>query len=341
MLSIRKQTPSRGLDLVESPRPTIQSHEALIKIKKTAICGTDVHIYNWDTWAQQHLSLPRIIGHECVGEIKELGTAIQGLTQGDIVSVEGHLFCGECQQCKQKKYHLCEVGKGVGMDVDGAFCEYMKVPFMNIRPIKPTISLEDYCLMDPFGNAVHAVFKANVKDQSVLITGAGPIGIYIAMICQHLGASRVILTDLSDYRLDLARQQGIQHTINSSHIAIKDYLKDVKLPYGVNIGFEVSGSSVALQEQLSTLRKSGHLILIGLFKNDIPLDLSQIILQGLKIDTIFGREIFKTWEQAEQLIQDSIHPSALITHHINPKDYNKAFQWHNNQTCGKIMMDWE
>ena len=340
MLCIKKKEAKPGIHVDEIAAPIVLENQVCIKIIKTALCGTDLHIYNWDDWAKSTLNLPRIIGHECVGEIIDLGSAVSGLSCGDIVSVEGHFFCANCCMCKKDLKHLCLYSKGLGIHLDGAFCESLCVPAENIRVKKPYINIDDMCLMDPFGNAVHAISKVSVDNKHILITGAGPIGIFIGLLCQHLNAASVILSDVSDYRLDLAKQVGIKHVVRATDFELDGIATNSVVKQGFDVGFEVSGSESALKQQIGSLAKASSLVLIGLFKEQIRANLNACIFKQITIKTVYGREIYRTWDMAEQFIKAGIKPSSLKTHQFSASQVQSAFEQMASRHCGKIFLDW-
>ena len=294
MKALVKKYPKKGLWLEDVPEPTVGINDVKIKIHKTAICGTDLHIYNWDEWSQKTIQTPRVIGHEYVGEIVETGENVRNWNVGDIVSGEGHIVCGKCRNCLAGNGHLCKETVGVGVNRDGAFAEFLVIPQENVRKCEKDIPEEMYSIFDPFGNAVHTALSFELTGEDVLITGAGPIGIMAAAVCKHVGARRVVITDINDNRLELAKKLGIQYTVNTAKESLSDIMKELSIKEGFDVGLEMSGSEVALNTMIDNMIHGGKIALLGLLKSDSRVDWSKVIFNGLIIKGIYGREMHET-----------------------------------------------
>lgn len=340
MKALVKKFPEKGLWLLDVPEPVCGSNEVKIKIHKTAICGTDLHIYNWDEWSQQTIETPRIIGHEYVGEIVETGANVKNCNVGDVVSGEGHIVCGKCRNCLAGKGHLCKETVGVGVDRDGAFAEYLVIPQENVRKCEEGVPEELYSIFDPFGNAVHTALSFELVGEDVLITGAGPIGIMAASVCKFVGARNVVITDINDDRLMLAKKLGIKYTVNTAKEKLSDIMEEILIKEGFDVGLEMSGSEIALNTMIDHMTHGGKIALLGLLKNESRVNWTKIIFNGLFIKGIYGREMHETWYKMSAMLQGGLDISNIITHRLDIKEYEKGFAAMNSGKSGKVILDW-
>ena len=340
MKALAKLKPEQGIWMTQVERPVIGHNDLLIKIKKTAICGTDVHIYNWDEWAQKTIPVPMVVGHEYVGEVVEVGQEVRGFNIGDRVSGEGHITCGHCRNCRAGRTHLCRNTIGVGVNREGAFAEYLVLPAFNAFKIPDGISDDLAAIFDPFGNAVHTALSFDLVGEDVLITGAGPIGIMAAAVARHAGARHVVITDINDYRLELARKMGIEHAINVTKQSISEVMTELKMTEGFDVGLEMSGNAAAFDSMLAAMNHGGHVALLGILPNDMGIDWSQVIFKGLVIKGIYGREMFETWYKMASLIQSGLDLTPIITHHFHIDDFQKGFDVMRSGVSGKVILDW-
>ena len=340
MDALVKVAPKQGLELRKVRIPVPKDDEVLIKILKTSICGTDLHIYNWDLWSQKHVAVPRVIGHEYVGEIAQVGAAVRNFHVGQIVSGEGHIVCGHCRNCRAGNGQWCHETKGVGVNRDGAFAEYLCIPASNCIPISPDLPLEVVSFFDAFGNATHTALMFDVIGEDVLITGAGPIGIMAAAICRHNGARNVIITDLKDYRLDLARKMGATAAINVQRDSLEEAMKAAGMVEGFDVAMEMSGSVPALMQMLPVMRNGGKIALLGLFGQTPAIEMDTIILKGLTLQGNYGRRMYETWYKMAAMVQSGLNLEPLITHRFHYTEYEKAFEIMQTGNSGKIILDW-
>lgn len=340
MKALVKKYPEKGLWLMDVPEPETGCNDVKIKIHKTAICGTDLHIYNWDEWSQKTIKTPLVIGHEYVGEIVEIGENVTEWKIGDIVSGEGHIVCGRCRNCLAGNGHLCKETVGVGVNRNGAFAEYLVIPKENVRKCEKDIPEEMYSIFDPFGNAVHTALSFDLTGEDVLITGAGPIGIMAASVCKHVGARRVVITDINDDRLELAKKLGIQYTVNTLKEDLSVIMEKLSIKEGFDIGLEMSGSEIALNTMIDNMIHGGKIALLGILKSDSKVDWSKIIFNGLIIKGIYGREMHETWYKMSAMLQSGLDISNIITHRMNIVDYEKGFEAMNSGKSGKVILDW-
>ncbi len=340
MKALVKKYPQKGLWFEDVPEPTVGINDVKIKIHKTAICGTDLHIYNWDEWSQKTIETPRVIGHEYVGEIVETGSNVKNCQIGDIVSGEGHIVCGKCRNCLAGNGHLCKETVGVGVNRDGAFAQYLVIPQENVRKCEKDIPEEMYSIFDPFGNAVHTALSFELTGEDVLITGAGPIGIMAAAVCKHVGARRVVITDINDERLELAKKLGIQYTVNTAKEELSGIMEQLSIKEGFDVGLEMSGSEVALNTMIDHMIHGGKIALLGLLKSDSRVDWSKIIFNGLIIKGIYGREMHETWYKMSAMLQGGLDISNIITHRMDVTEFEKGFEAMNSGKSGKVILDW-
>ena len=339
MDAIVKPYPGVGLELRKVPVPQPGPGEVLIKVHKTAICGTDVHIYNWDPWAQEHIRPPMTIGHEYVGEIAALGTGVTSLTVGQRVSGEGHITCHHCRNCHTGNIQWCRDTRSVGVDRDGAFAEYVCIPESNVILIEDSLPEEIVSFFDAAGNATHTALMFDLVGEDVLITGAGPIGIMAVGICKFAGARRVIITDLNDYRLELARKMGADAAVNTGREDLPQIMKKQGLTEGFDVGLEMSGSGAALQQMIGVMRNGGKIAMLGISNKPIPMDMNSIICKGLTLQGIYGRKM-DNWHQLSYMVQGGLDLSPVITHRFHYTQFKEGFEAMLTGKSGKVILDW-
>lgn len=340
MKALVKSKAEEGIWLEEVPVPECGHNDVLIKVKKTAICGTDIHIYNWDKWAQQTIPVPMVVGHEFVGTIEKMGSEVQGLALGDRVSAEGHVTCGHCRNCRAGKRHLCRNTIGVGVNRPGCFAEYVCVPASNVFKLTDAISDDVGSILDPLGNAAHTALSFDLVGEDVLITGAGPIGIMAVAIAKHAGARHVVITDLNDYRLDIAAQLGATRTVNVSKEKLEDVMAELQMSEGFDVGLEMSGSPQAFNEMLDKMNHGGNIALLGILPEGTTIDWNMVVFKGLKLKGIYGREMFETWYKMASMLQSNLDITAAITHHFKIDDFQKGFDIMRSGQSGKVILDW-
>lgn len=341
MLALAKTRPGPGLELIDVPCPAPGATEVLIKVARTGICGTDLHIASWDGWAQRTVATPRIIGHEFSGRIVELGSAVTGLEVGQLVSGEGHYVCGRCRACLAGKRHLCRNTRGIGYHVDGAFAEYFAMPAGNVWVHPDDADPDVSAIFDPFGNAVHAALQFPALAEDVLVSGAGPIGIMAALVAKFQGARNVVITDLSDERLALARSLGITSTVNVGRESLHEVYDRFSMKEGFDIGLEMSGSGVALTSMINNMTHGGRIALLGTPTQELTVDFSTIIFNMLTIQGVTGREIFETWYAMSSLLRSGLDISGVITHRFPADRFDEAFAVAGDGKSGKVIMEWE
>ena len=339
MRALVKAKAAPGVEMREVPKPRVGANEVLIKLEKTAICGTDLHIYQWDDWAQRTIQTPLIIGHEFVGHIAEIGEGVRGYEEGQRVSAEGHVVCGVCRNCRAGKPHLCPYTKGIGVNRDGAFAEYMVVPASNLWPIPDEIPSELAAYFDPFGNAAHCALQFDLVGEDVLITGAGPIGIMAAGIAKHVGARHIVVSDVNDYRLKLAADMGATRTVNVQRDNLRDIL-DVLDIDGFDVGLEMSGHPQAFDDMLSCMYHGGRVALLGILPKGAGVDWDQVIFKGLQVHGIYGRRMYETWYKMTQMVLTGFPLHKVLTHQIPIEDFDTGFQLMAAGQCGKVVCDW-
>lgn len=341
MDALVKTEAGKGLKLMQVPVPEPKMGEVLIKIRKTAICGTDVHIYNWDPWAQQHIHPAMTIGHEYVGEIAQLGEGVKELYVGQRVSGEGHIVCGHCRNCRSGNGQWCAHTKGVGVDRDGAFAEYLCIPATNVIPMdKNDIPDDLISFFDAYGNATHTALMFDVVGEDVLITGAGPIGMMAAGICKHNGARNVVITDVNEYRLELARKMGANRPVNVAKEKLEDVMKELGIVEGFDVALEMSGNGGALNQLIHSMRNGGKVALLGIAGPSTVVDWNEIIFKGLNIQGIYGRKMFETWYKMGAMVQAGLDLTPMVTHRFNYRDFEKGFEAMNSGSSGKVVLDW-
>ncbi len=340
MKALVKEKSEVGLKLQEVDKPKIKSDEVLIKVKATAICGTDLHIWNWDAWASKTIKPPMTVGHEFMGEVIEIGDNVKGLELGDRVSAESHIVGSISRNARAGKLHLDPDTVNLGVDRDGAFAEFVSIPFRNVVKLPDSVDDEMGAILDPFGNAIHATLSFDLVGEDVLITGAGPIGIMSAAIALHVGARKVLITDINDDRLSLAKTVSAVETLNPSKENIKDKMKSMGLKEGFDVGLEMSGSEIALDQMIDSMLMGGNVALLGLPSDTINLDLSKLIFKALNIKSIYGREMFETWYKGLALIDSGLDVKKVITHSFHYTEFEKAFQLLNEGKAGKVILNW-
>ncbi|WP_028535551.1 L-threonine 3-dehydrogenase [Paludibacterium yongneupense] len=340
MKALSKLRAERGLWLTDVDVPEVGHNDLLIRIVKTAICGTDIHIWNWDDWAQKTIPVPMPVGHEYVGVVEAMGSEVKGFAVGDRVSGEGHITCGHCRNCRAGRRHLCRNTVGVGVNRPGAFAEYLVIPAFNAFPIPDDISDDLASIFDPFGNAVHTALAFNLVGEDVLITGAGPIGIMAAAIARHVGARHVVITDVNDYRLELAGRLGATRCVNVAREQLGDVMRELGMSEGFDVGLEMSGQPQAFRQMLETMNHGGKVALLGIPPADTAIDWNQVIFKGLEIKGIYGREMFETWYKMVALLQSGLDISPIITHHFPLSGFADGFAAMLSGQSGKVILDW-
>ena len=341
MKALAKLHSKKGIWMTDSEKPNVGHNDLMIKIHKTAICGTDMHIYHWDEWAQKTIPVPMVVGHEYVGEVVEMGQEVQGFALGDRVSGEGHITCGHCRNCRAGRRHLCRNTTGVGVNRPGAFAEYLVIPAFNAFKIPDNISSDLAAIFDPFGNAVHTALSFDLVGEDVLITGAGPIGIMAAAVAKHVGARNVVVTDVNEYRLDLALKMGANRAINVSNVGLTEVMQDLGMTEGFDVGLEMSGVPAALRDMLDKMNNGGKIAMLGIPPNDVAIDWNQVIFKGLMIKGIYGREMFETWSKMASLIQSGLDLKPMITHQFSIDDFQQGFDVMGSGQSGKVILNWQ
>lgn len=341
MKAIVKREPGQGVELMEVPKPDVHAGEVLIRIKKTAICGTDLHIYTWDPWSQETIKPPLVIGHEYVGVIEDVGAGVHDLRPGMLVSGEGHIVCGRCRNCLAGRRHLCPNTVGVGVNRDGAFAEYLCLPAANVWVCDPGIPEELYSIFDPFGNAVHTALSFEVLGEDVLITGAGPIGLMACAVVKHAGARNIVITDINPYRLALAEKMGATVALDVSKGTVREAMKSLGMKEGFDVGLEMSGNGAAFADMVGNMFNGGRIALLGIHKPDTKVDWNKIVFKGLHIKGIYGREMYETWYKMTTLIQSGLDISPVITHRFHYTDYARGFAAMLGGESGKVVLSWE
>ena len=340
MKALVKHSPKEGIWMEDVPDPKCGPGEVRIRITHTAICGTDKHIFEWDEWAQNNLKLPLIVGHEFCGIIDEVGPHVTHYKVGDRVSGEGHITCGNCRNCRAGKKHLCPETIGVGVHRDGAFAEYLVIPESNVWPLHEDIPSEIAAFFDPLGNAVHTALAFNITGEDILICGAGPIGMMAAAICKFSGSRNIVVTDINDYRLNLAKDLGASRTVNPRKEDIGTVFEELGISHGFDVGLEMSGNPEAFNQMISLMYNGGNIALLGLLPNSTKVDWNKVIFKGLNIKGIYGREMYDTWYKMTQMIRSGLSVSKVLTHHFKINDFQKAFKVIESGNCGKVVLEW-
>jgi len=340
MKALVKKEAKEGLWLDEVPVPEIGIDDVLIKIHKTAICGTDVHIYNWDAWAQKTIPVPMVVGHEYVGKIIEIGSNVKDVKIGELVSGEGHITCGHFRNCRAGRRHLCPNAKGVGVNRPGCFAEYLSIPVFNVWHCNPSISTDIFSIFDPLGNATHTALAYDLLGEDVLITGAGPIGIMAAAIAKHAGARFVVITDINPYRLELAKKMGVTRAVDVSREKLSNIVYELGMSEGFDVGLEMSGNPQALNDMIDVMFHGGKIALLGIQPTDASVNWEKVIFNGLNLRGIYGRQMFETWYKMQAMIQSGLDVSPVITHRFSYKDFEEGFQLMRSGNSGKIILNW-
>lgn len=340
MKALGKLKAEPGIWMFDAPMPQIGHNDVLIKIRKTSICGTDLHIYNWDEWAQKTVPVPLITGHEFMGEVADIGSEVSGFKIGDRVSGDGHLTCGYCRNCRAGARHLCRNTMGIGYDCTGCFAEYLVLPAANVFALPQEIDDNTGAILDPFGNATHATLSFNLVGEDVLITGAGPIGIMGAAIAKQVGARFVVVTDVNEHRLKIAKKMGATRTVNVLHESLLDVMNELGMKEGFDVGIEMSGNAAALQQLLAVMNHGGRVAILGIPPTEVAIDWKLVIFKSLVLKGIYGREMFETWYKMANLIQAGLDLSPVITHHFPADDFEKAFAMMRSGEAGKVILDW-
>jgi len=340
MKALAKLERAPGLTMTRVKKPEVGHNDVMIRIRKTAICGTDIHIWKWDEWAQQTIPVPMHVGHEYVGEIVEIGQEVRGFKIGDRVSGEGHITCGFCRNCRAGRRHLCRNTTGVGVNREGAFAEYLVIPAFNAFRIPDDISDEMAAIFDPFGNATHTALSFNLVGEDVLITGAGPIGIMAAAIARHVGARNVVITDVNDYRLELALKMGATRAINVTKTSLRDVMTELRMTEGFDVGMEMSGVPSAFVSMLEHMNHGGKVALLGIPPSNTAIDWNQVIFKGLEIKGIYGREMFETWYKMVAMLQSGLDLTPIITHRYSVDEFETGFAAMLSGQSGKVILDW-
>ena len=341
MKTLAKVKREQGIWMVDAPMPELGHNDVRIRIRKTAICGTDMHIYNWDDWSQKTIPVPMTVGHEYVGVVEALGQEVRGLRIGQRVSGEGHLVCGHCRNCRAGRRHLCRSTQGVGVDRPGAFADYLVIPAENAFPIPDDIPDDIAAILDPFGNATHTALSFDVVGEDVLITGAGPIGIMAAAICRHVGARHVVITDKNDYRLRLAANMGASRAVNVERESLAEVMNALGMVEGFDVGLEMSGVPAAFRQMLDVMNHGGKIALLGIPPEDTAIDWTKVIFKGLHIKGIYGREMYETWYKMIAMLQGGLDLTAMVTHHFDVQDFRKGFETMGSGQSGKVVLNWE
>lgn len=341
MKALIKKESKPGLWLEEVPVPTIGINDVLIKVDRTGICGTDVHIYKWDEWAQKTIPVPMVVGHEFVGEIVEVGSNVVDYSPGEIVSGEGHVVCGRCRNCFAGRRHLCAHTKGVGVNRPGAFAEYISLPMTNIWHHEKSIDLDVASIFDPFGNAVHTALSFPVLGEDILITGAGPIGVMAAAIVRHAGARHVVVTDVNPYRLKLAEKMGATLAWNVTSNSVADAQKQLGMSEGFDVGLEMSGNPLAFRDMLTNMCHGGKIAMLGIPEKEIAIDWNIVVFNMLTIKGIYGREMYETWYKMSIMLQSGLDISPVITHRFHASEFEEGFAVMLSGQSGKVILDWK
>ena len=340
MKALVKAKAERGIWMEDIEKPRIGHNDVLIKVKRTAICGTDIHIFKWDEWAQATIPVPMAVGHEFSGEIVDMGVEVKGFKIGDRVSAEGHITCGVCRNCRAGRRHLCMNTVGVGVNRPGAFAEYLSVPAFNAFKLPDAITDDMASILDPLGNATHTALSFDLVGEDVLITGAGPIGIMAVAIARYAGARHVVITDVNDYRLDLARKMGATCAINVTTTTIDATMKELGMVEGFDVGMEMSGNPQAFRDMLRTMHHGGKVAILGIPPGDMAIDWNDVIFKGLILKGVYGREMFETWYKMSSMLQSGLNMEPIITHHFDIDEFQPAFELMESGQSGKVILHW-
>jgi threonine 3-dehydrogenase len=335
-----KAKPEEGIWMQEQPVPEIGPNDVLIEIGKTAICGTDIHIYNWDEWSQRTIPVPLTVGHEFVGRVAEIGSHVSGFAVGDRVSGEGHVTCGHCRNCRAGLRHLCRNTVGVGVNRPGAFAELLAIPASNAFKIPDDVSDDVASFLDPLGNAVHTALSFDLVGEDVLITGAGPIGCMAAAVCRHVGARHVVITDVNPYRLELAKKMGASRAVDVRDTELDDVMAELGMKEGFDVGLEMSGNASAFRDLLRTMNHGGRVAILGIPPSDTAIDWDQVIFKGLVLKGVYGREMFETWYKMISMLQSGLDVTPVLTHRLPIDSFQEGFDVMRSGQSGKVILDW-
>jgi threonine 3-dehydrogenase len=340
MKALVKKENKPGLWLEDVPKPEVGINDVLIRVDRTGICGTDLHIYKWDAWAQKTIPVPMVVGHEFVGEIVEVGTNVTDFFPGEIVSAEGHVVCGRCRNCLAGRRHLCKDTKGIGVNRPGAFAEFISVPMTNVWHHRADVDLDVASIFDPYGNAVHTALSFPLLGEDVLITGAGPIGIMAVAICKHAGARHIVITDVNDYRLDLAKKMGATVALNVKTGNLPDVQKQLGMKEGFDVGLEMSGNPAAFNSMIDNMCHGGKIAMLGIPSEQIAIDWNKVVFNMLTIKGIYGREMYETWYMMSVMLENGLNLRPVITHRFHYAEFEKGFQAMLAGQCGKVILHW-
>ena len=340
MKALVKAKRERGIWMEDIAVPDVGHNDVLIKVNRSAICGTDIHIFKWDDWAQKTIPVPMAVGHEFSGEIVDMGVEVRGFSLGDRVSAEGHITCGHCRNCRAGRRHLCMNAVGVGVSRPGAFAEFLSVPAFNVFKLPDMITDDMASILDPLGNATHTALSFDLVGEDVLITGAGPIGVMAVAIARFAGARHVVITDVNDYRLELARKMGASRALNVTRETIDDTMRDLGMEEGFDVGMEMSGNPQAFRDMLRTMHHGGKIAMLGIPPGDMAIDWNDVIFKGLVIKGIYGREMFETWYKMSSMLQSGLNMDPIITHHFDIEEFQPAFELMESGQTGKVILHW-
>ncbi len=340
MKALVKKSATPGLWMEEVPTPSIGPNDVLIRVLKTSICGTDLHIYRWDAWAQQTIPVPLVVGHEFMGVVEAVGSEVQQFRPGDRVTGEGHITCGHCRNCRAGRRHLCRNTVGVGIQRPGCFAQYLSLPADNVFKLPADVPDDLAAIFDPLGNAVHSALSFDLVGEDVLITGAGPIGLMATAICRYVGARYVVVTDVNPFRLEMARKMGATHSVHATRESLREVMDQLGMTEGFDVGLEMSGAPAAFQEMLKVMNHGGRVAVLGIFPEPVTTDWSQVIFKGLQLKGIYGREMFETWYKMTTMVQGGLNVAPVITHHLRAEQFEEAFAIMEEGQSGKIILDW-
>ncbi len=341
MKALVKSSRTEGIWMVDdAPEPEVGVHDVMIRIARTAICGTDVHIYNWDAWSQRTIPVPMVIGHEYVGRVERVGAEVEAFRPGQRVSGEGHITCGFCRNCRAGRRHLCRHAIGVGVNRPGAFAELLVIPADNVYRIPDDIPDDVAAVFDPFGNAAHTALSFDLVGEDVLVTGAGPIGVMAAGIARHVGARHVVVTDVNDYRLALAAKLGASRVVNVAREDLRAVMKDLGMREGFDVGLEMSGNGAAFRQLLDVMNHGGRVALLGIMPGEEAIDWSQVVFKGLVLKGIYGREMYETWYKMIAMLQGGLEIAPVITHRFPISEFQRGFDVMRSGQSGKVILDW-
>ncbi len=341
MKALVKLKAEPGIWLTEVPMPKVGPNDVLIKITKASICGTDIHIYNWDEWAQEVIPVPLVIGHEFVGEIVELGHEVHSFKIGDRVSGENHVACEFCRNCRAGRRHICRKNETIGVTRQGSLADYLLIPSVNVYRVPPDISDTIAAILNPLGNSVHTALSFSLPGEDVVITGAGPIGLMAAAVARHAGARHIVITDINDYRLDMAKKMGASLAINTTKTSLKETMDILGMREGFDVGLEVSGSPIGFNGMLDSMNHGGKIALLGFLPQSTQINWNHFILKGLEVKGIYGREMFETWYKMIAMLQSGLDVSPVITHEFSIREYEKAFEVMRSGKSGKVILNWD